>query len=64
MDKPALVMNDLKSGVQKGQVALYVLTGATKIKVAIGTTHAQEERRFIVPPDLCSGSGPAKWRRL
>ena len=29
MDKPALVMNDLKSGVQKGQVALYVLTGAT-----------------------------------
>jgi hypothetical protein len=29
MDKPALVMNDLKSGVQKGLVALYVLTGAT-----------------------------------
>jgi len=29
MDKPALVMNDLKSGVQKGQVALHVLTGAT-----------------------------------
>lgn len=29
MDKPALVMPDLKSGVQKGQVALYVLTGAT-----------------------------------
>ncbi|MDQ6892627.1 MAG: DUF1080 domain-containing protein [Acidobacteriota bacterium] len=29
MDKPALVMNDLKSGVQKGAVALYVLTGAT-----------------------------------
>lgn len=29
MDKPALVMNDLKSGVQKGQVALYALTGAT-----------------------------------
>jgi hypothetical protein len=29
MDKPALVMNDLKSGLQKGQVALYVLTGAT-----------------------------------
>jgi len=26
---PALVMNDLKSGVQKGQVALAVLTGAT-----------------------------------
>ena len=29
MDKPALVMNDLKSGIQKGQVALYVLTGET-----------------------------------
>lgn len=29
MDKPALVMDDLKSGVQKGGVALYVLTGAT-----------------------------------
>jgi hypothetical protein len=29
MDKPALVMDDLKSGVQKGEVALYVLTGAT-----------------------------------
>jgi hypothetical protein len=29
MEKPALVMNDLKSGVQKGQVALYVLTGDT-----------------------------------
>src|SRR6266550_4128874 len=29
MDKPVLVMNDLKSGTQKGQVALAVLTGAT-----------------------------------
>ena len=29
MDKPALVMTDLKSGLQKGQVALAVLTGAT-----------------------------------
>jgi hypothetical protein len=29
MDKPALVMDDLKSGVQKGGLALYVLTGAT-----------------------------------
>ena len=29
MEKPALVMNDLKGGVQKGQVALAVLTGAT-----------------------------------
>jgi len=29
MEKSALVMDDLKSGVQKGQVALAVLTGAT-----------------------------------
>jgi NADH:ubiquinone oxidoreductase subunit len=29
MEKPALEMNDLKSGVQKGQVALYVLAGET-----------------------------------
>jgi hypothetical protein len=29
MEKPALVMNDLKSGVQQGRIALYVLTGAT-----------------------------------
>jgi hypothetical protein len=29
MEKPALVMNDLKSGIQKGLVALSVLTGAT-----------------------------------
>jgi NADH:ubiquinone oxidoreductase subunit len=29
MDKPALVMSDLKSGIQKGQVALFVLGGET-----------------------------------
>jgi hypothetical protein len=29
MDQPVLVMPDLKSGIQKGQVALAVLTGAT-----------------------------------
>jgi hypothetical protein len=29
MDKPALLMSDLKSGVQKGQVALFDLMGAT-----------------------------------
>lgn len=29
MEKPALVISDLKSGVKKGQVALAVLTGAT-----------------------------------
>jgi hypothetical protein len=29
MERPALVMDDLKSGMQKGQIALAVLTGAT-----------------------------------
>ena len=29
LDKPVLVMNDLKSGIQKGQLALAALTGAT-----------------------------------
>jgi hypothetical protein len=29
MEKPALVIDDLKSGIQKGQLALAVLTGAT-----------------------------------
>jgi hypothetical protein len=29
MDNPVLVMNDLKSGIQRGQVALAALTGAT-----------------------------------
>jgi hypothetical protein len=29
MDRPALVMNDLKTGVQKGKIALFVLTGTT-----------------------------------
>lgn len=29
MDKPVLVMDDLKSGIQKGSIALAVLTGAT-----------------------------------
>ena len=29
MEKPVLVMDDLKSGIEKGQVALAVLTGAT-----------------------------------
>ncbi len=39
MEKPALVMDDLKSGVQEGQVALAVLTGATYFSnVEIRTT--------------------------
>ena len=54
MDKPALVMNDLKSGVQKGQVALYVLTGATYFSnFEVRTTpDAPWERHWPpMPPD-------------
>jgi hypothetical protein len=52
MDKPALVMNDLKSGVQRGQVALAVLTGATYFSnFEIRTTpDAPWERRLPPTP--------------
>lgn len=50
MDKPALIMNDLKSGVQKGQVALYVLTGATYFSnVEIRTTADAPWERHMPP---------------
>ena len=52
MEKPALVMNDLKSGIQKGQVALAVLTGATYFSnFEIRTTSdAAWERRLPAMP--------------
>ncbi len=52
--KPALVMNDLKSGVQKGQVALYDLTGATYFSnFEIRTTPDTPWERHLppMPPD-------------
>jgi hypothetical protein len=54
MDKPALVMNDLKSGIQKGQVALYVLTGVTYFaNFEIRTTPDTPWERHLppMPPD-------------
>jgi hypothetical protein len=54
MDKPALVMNDLKSGVEKGQVALYVLTGATYFSnIEVRETPAIKWERHYpsMPPD-------------
>jgi hypothetical protein len=53
MDKPALVMSDLKSGVQKGQVALYVLTGATyfsNFEVRTTPDSAWERHLPAMPP--------------
>jgi hypothetical protein len=59
MDAPALVMSDLKSGIQRGQVALAVLTGATYFSnVEIRTTPdaAWERRAPAMPPGTI-----AKW---
>lgn len=60
LDRPALVMNDLKSGVQKGQVALFVLTGATCFSnFEIRTTPDAPWQRHLppMPPDTLT-----KWR--
>ena len=54
MEEPALVMNDLKSGIQKGQVALYVLTGATCFSnFEVRTTPDAPWERHLppMPPD-------------
>jgi hypothetical protein len=54
MQQPALVMSDLKSGVQKGQVALHVLTGATYFaNVTVRTTPDAPWVRHLpaMPPD-------------
>ena len=52
MDRPALVMNDLKSGVQKGELALHVLIGATYFSnFEVKTTpDAAWERRLPAMP--------------
>ncbi len=50
MDKAALVMDDLKSGVKKGKVALYVLTGATYFSnFEIRTTPDAAWERHLLP---------------
>ena len=52
--KPALIMNDLKSGIQKGQVALYTLIGATYFSnFEVRTTPDAPWERHLppMPPD-------------
>ena len=50
MDKPALVMSDLKSGLQKGQIALWVLTGETYFSnLEIRTTPDVPWERHLPP---------------
>jgi len=54
MDKPALIMNDLKSGVQQGRIALYVLTGATyfsNFEVHETPAVSWERHNPVMPPD-------------
>jgi hypothetical protein len=55
MDTPALVMDDLKSGIQKGQIALYDLTGATCYSnVEVRTTPDVPWERHLppMPPNM------------
>ena len=62
MEKPALVMDDLKSGVQKGEVALYVLTGATYFSnFEVRTTPDAPWQRHLppMPPGTLT-----KWQHL
>jgi len=50
MDKPALVMDDLKSGNQSGQVALYTLTGETYFSnFEVRTTPDARWQRHLPP---------------
>jgi len=50
MEKPALVMSDLKSGIRKGHVALYDLTGATYFaNFEIRTTPEAAWERHLPP---------------
>ena len=54
MDKPALIMNDLKSGVQQGRIALAVLTGATyfsNFEVHETSAVTWERHNPVMPPN-------------
>jgi NADH:ubiquinone oxidoreductase subunit len=50
MDKPALLMNDLKSGRQRGQVALFVLAGETYFSNFEVRTTADAPWEHHLPP--------------
>ena len=54
MDKPVLVMNDLKSGIQQGSVALSALTGATyfsNFELHKSPAVSWERHEPAMPPD-------------
>lgn len=53
MEKPALVIDDLKTGIQKGQIGLAVLTGATyfsNFEVKTNPDSAYERHSRPMPP--------------
>ena len=55
MDKPALLMDDLKSGIRKGQLGLFVLTGETYISgFEVRTTPDAPWERHLpaMPPNI------------
>lgn len=59
MEKPALIIDDLKTGIQKGLVALAVLTGATYFSnFEVRETSAAPWERH--PPPMPAGTLP-KW---
>jgi len=54
MSKPALMMDDLKTGVQKGELALYVLTGASywaNFQIRPTSDAAWQRHQPAVPPN-------------
>jgi hypothetical protein len=58
MDKPALVMNDLKSGIERGQVALAVLIGAayfSNFKIQTTPDAAWERQLPPMMPGILTG---------
>jgi len=60
MNTPALVMSDLKSGVERGMLALAVITGATYFSnFEIQSTHdaAWQREQLTIPPGILTGWG-------
>lgn len=60
MNTPALVMSDLKSGVEKGVLALAVITGATyfsNFKIETTPDAVWQREQLTMPPGILTGWG-------
>jgi len=58
MNTPALVMSDLKSGVQRGMVALAVITGATyftNFEIQTTPDASWQREQLTMPPGILTG---------